>query len=96
MVTVLIEKILEPKKHLACSFERIYFSRGNDGAIYNERIELGRRLAKRVLKAADNNFEKTIFSFIPNTAEISFYGLVKGSRECSEQTKNRRGFRIKE
>lgn len=75
---VLIEKILEPKKHLACSFERIYFSRGNDGAIYNERIELGRRLAKRVLKAADNNFEKTIFSFIPNTAEISFYGLIKG------------------
>ena len=76
--TVLIKKILEPKKYLACSFERIYFSRGNDGAIYNERIELGRRLAKRVLKAADNNFEKTIFSFIPNTAEISFYGLVKG------------------
>jgi amidophosphoribosyltransferase len=76
--TVLIKKILESKKYLACSFERIYFSRGNDGAIYNERIELGRRLAKRVLKAADNNFEKTIFSFIPNTAEISFYGLVKG------------------
>ena len=84
---VLIEKILEPKKHLACSFERIYFSRGNDGAIYNERIELGRRLAKRVLKAADNNFEKTIFSFIPNTAEISFYGLVKGVESALNKQK---------
>lgn len=85
--TVLIEKILEPKKHLACSFERIYFSRGNDGAIYNERIELGRRLAKRVLKAADNNFEKTIFSFIPNTAEISFYGLIKGVESALNKQK---------
>lgn len=85
--TVFIEKILEPKKHLACSFERIYFSRGNDGAIYNERIELGRRLAKRVLKAADNNFEKTIFSFIPNTAEISFYGLVKGVESALNKQK---------
>ena len=75
---VSIKKILEPKNKLACSFERIYFSRGNDGAIYNERIELGRRLAKKVLHAADNNIDKTIFSFIPNTAEISFYGLVKG------------------
>ena len=84
---VLIEKILEPKKHLACSFERIYFSRGNDGAIYDERIELGRRLAKRVLKAADNNFEKTIFSFIPNTAEISFYGLVKGVESALNKQK---------
>tara|TARA_B110000444_G_scaffold24298_1_gene20124 strand:+ start:8881 stop:10782 length:1902 start_codon:yes stop_codon:yes gene_type:complete len=84
---VLIEKILEPKKHLACSFERIYFSRGNDGAIYNERIELGRRLAKRVLKAADNNFEKTIFSFIPNTAEISFYGLIKGVESALNKQK---------
>ena len=75
---VSIKKILEPKNKLACSFERIYFSRGNDGAIYNERIELGRRLAKKVLNAADNNVDKTIFSFIPNTAEISFYGLVQG------------------
>ena len=75
---VSIKKILEPKNKLACSFERIYFSRGNDGAIYNERIELGRRLAKKVLHAADNNIDNTIFSFIPNTAEISFYGLVKG------------------
>ena len=85
--TVLIKKILEPKKHLACSFERIYFSRGNDGAIYNERIELGRRLANRVLKAANNNFDKTIFSFIPNTAEISFYGLVKGVESALNKQK---------
>ena len=87
MGTVLIKKILEPKKHLACSFERIYFSRGNDGAIYNERIELGRRLANRVLKAANNNFDKTIFSFIPNTAEISFYGLVKGVESALNKQK---------
>ncbi len=85
--TVLIEKILEPQEHLACSFERIYFSRGNDGAIYNERIELGRRLANRVLEAADNNFDKTIFSFIPNTAEVSFYGLVKGVESALNKQK---------
>ncbi|CAI8359363.1 MAG: Amidophosphoribosyltransferase [Owenweeksia sp. TMED14] len=84
---VLIKKILEPKERLACSFERIYFSRGNDGSIYNERIELGRRLADRVLNAADKNFDKTIFSFIPNTAEISFYGLVKGVENALNKQK---------
>ena len=63
---------------LGCSFERIYFSRGNDRDIYLERKELGRRLAKAVLKSVKNNFKRTVFSFIPNTAEIAFYGLVDG------------------
>ncbi len=62
----------------ACSFERIYFSRGNDRDIYLERKELGRRLAKRVLKAVDYDFEHTIFSYIPNTAETAYQGMVEG------------------
>ena len=84
---VSIEKVLEPKERLACSFERIYFSRGNDGAIYHERLELGRRLADRVLDAADRNFDDTVFSFIPNTAEISFYGLLKGVEDALNERK---------
>ncbi|MDC3353878.1 amidophosphoribosyltransferase, partial [Schleiferiaceae bacterium] len=84
---VSIEKVLEPKERLACSFERIYFSRGNDGAIYHERLELGRRLANRVLDAADRNFDDTVFSFIPNTAEISFYGLLKGVEDALNEQK---------
>ena len=84
---VSIEKVIEPKERLACSFERIYFSRGNDGAIYQERLELGRRLADRVLDAADQNFDDTVFSFIPNTAEISFYGLLKGVEDALNERK---------
>ncbi|KRO59343.1 MAG: amidophosphoribosyltransferase [Cryomorphaceae bacterium BACL7 MAG-120910-bin2] len=84
---VSIEKVLEPRERLACSFERIYFSRGNDGAIYKERLELGRRLANRVLDAADRDFDRTVFSFIPNTAEISFYGLVKGVEDALNEQK---------
>ncbi len=68
----------DPGELLGCSFERIYFSRGNDRDIYLERKELGRRLAKAVLKSANNNFKRTVFTFIPNTAEIAFYGLVDG------------------
>lgn len=66
---------------LSCSFERIYFSRGNDQEIYRERKNLGRLLTDKVLKAVDHDFKNTIFSFIPNTAEIAFYGLVKGIEE---------------
>jgi len=72
------EEILAPRKLTACSFERIYFSRGSDPDIYRERMELGRNLAGRVLKALDNHLKHTIVSFIPNTAEIAFYGLIKG------------------
>jgi amidophosphoribosyltransferase len=71
-------EILKPKQHMACSFERIYFSRGSDPDIYRERMALGRNLAAPVLKALDNHLKHTIVSFIPNTAEIAFYGLIKG------------------
>ena len=72
------EQILEPGEKLACSFERIYFSRGSDADIYKERIALGENLSDAVLKAVNNDLKNTIVSFIPNTAEISFYGLIKG------------------
>ena len=74
-----LEQILEPKERKACSFERIYFSRGSDEKIYKERKKLGYLLSDRVLKAVDYDLKNTIFSFIPNTAETAFYGLVKGA-----------------
>ena len=73
-----IEQIIAPKKRRACSFERIYFSRGSDEKIYRERIALGNHLSKIVLERIDNDLKNTIFSYIPNTAEVAFYGLVKG------------------
>ena len=73
-----IEQILEPKERRACSFERIYFSRGNDEKIYRERIALGNHLSKIVLDRIEKDLKNTIFSYIPNTAEVAFYGLVKG------------------
>jgi len=76
-----IEQILEPKERRACSFERIYFSRGSDEKIYRERINLGYRLSTNVLKAINNDLKHTIFSFIPNTAEVAFYGLLKGMED---------------
>ena len=74
-----IEQIVEPKERKACSFERIYFSRGSDEKIYKERKKLGYLLSDTVLKAIDYDLKNTIFSFIPNTAETAFYGLVKGA-----------------
>jgi len=74
-----IEKIVEPQERKACSFERIYFSRGSDEKIYTERKDLGRQLSDTVLKAVDYDLKNTIFSFIPNTAETAFYGLIKGA-----------------
>jgi len=71
-------QILPARELKACSFERIYFSRGNDVEIYRERMQLGRNLARRVLDAVDNDLKNTIVSFIPNTAETAFYGLIKG------------------
>lgn len=76
--TVDIERILPAKSNSRCSFERIYFSRGSDKDIYNERKTLGRYLVDPVLDAVDNDIDKTVFSFIPNTAEVAFYGLVEG------------------
>ncbi|MEM8586237.1 MAG: amidophosphoribosyltransferase, partial [Bacteroidota bacterium] len=78
---VSMEMVNEPTKRAACSFERIYFSRGNDRDIYLERKELGRRLAKRVLEAVDYDFDNTVFSYVPNTAEVAFYGMVQGLEE---------------
>lgn len=72
------ELINEPTKLSACSFERIYFSRGNDYDIYAERKELGKLLVPQIVKAIDNEIDNSVFSFIPNTAEMSFYGMMKG------------------
>ena len=82
-----IAQILEPKERKACSFERIYFSRGSDEKIYNERKALGIILSKQVLEAIDFDLKNTIFSFIPNTAEVAFYGLVKGCEDYLNQIK---------
>jgi len=83
----LIEQILEPKERKACSFERIYFSRGSDEKIYKERTALGYHLSEAVLKAIDYDLKNTIFSFIPNTAEIAFYGLIKGAEDYLNKIK---------
>ncbi|WP_219224318.1 class II glutamine amidotransferase [Pedobacter antarcticus] len=76
--TVTQEIFREPQEKRACSFERIYFSRGSDAAIYRERKQLGRLLIDQILKSVNSDLKNTVFSFIPNTAEISFYGLVEG------------------
>lgn len=73
--------ILEPTERMSCSFERIYFSRGNDQAIYHERKELGRLLAKPVMDLLGNDLVNTVFSYVPNTAATSFYGLIDGIHE---------------
>jgi amidophosphoribosyltransferase len=75
------QQIIEPLEKKACSFERIYFSRGNDADIYNERQQLGRYLVPQVLKAIDYDLDNTVFSYIPNTAEVAFGGLVEGIDE---------------
>lgn len=84
---VLYEQILEPKERRACSFERIYFSRGSDEKIYRERIQLGYNLSRQVLEAVNHDTKNTIFSFIPNTAEVAFYGLWKGMDDYLKQVK---------
>ena len=84
---VLLEQVLEPKERKACSFERIYFSRGSDEKIYRERSALGYNLSKQVLESIDYDLKNTIFSFIPNTAEVAFYGLIKGCEDYLNQIK---------
>ena len=73
-----LHQVLEPRTFAPCSFERIYFSRGNDAAIYRERKALGSQLVPSVLDAIKNDINNTVFSFIPNTAETAFYGLTEG------------------
>jgi len=79
--TVEHREVNEPAKPTQCSFERIYFSRGTDKDIYQERKDLGRALARPVLESVDYDLKNTVFSFIPNTAEIAFFGLVEGVKE---------------
>lgn len=80
-------RILDEKPRTACSFERIYFSRGTDTDIYQERKKLGYLLAPLVLKAVNYDYDNTVFSFIPNTAETAFYGLVQGVEEYINKSK---------
>jgi len=86
---VAIKKILEPLERKACSFERIYFSRGSDAEIYQERKDLGKLLMPKVLEAIDNDTENSVFSYIPNTAETSFFGMIESVEEHLNQKKTK-------
>ncbi len=81
------QQILEPTERKACSFERIYFSRGSDKEIYQERKELGKQLFPQILSAIDSDIKNTVFSYIPNTAETSFYGMVKEAQNYLNKKK---------
>lgn len=82
-----MNEIIAPEKPAYCSFERIYFSRGNDIAIYNERKKLGELLVPQILSAVNSDLQHTVFSYIPNTAETAFYGMVKGVEDYLNQYK---------
>ena len=84
-----LEQILEPLEKKACSFERIYFSRGSDAEIYRERKMLGKLILPAVLDAIENDTDNTVFSYIPNTAETSFYGMVEAAQDFLNQRKNK-------
>lgn len=83
------EEIIAPTVKKACSFERIYFSRGSDAEIYQERKELGKLILPDVLNAIENDTDNTVFSYIPNTAETSFYGMVEAAQDFLNQRKNK-------
>lgn len=85
-----LEQINQSKKKCACSFERIYFSRGSDADIYRERKQLGRNLVPAILKAIDNDVEHTVFSYIPNTAEVAYYGMLEGLDDWLNREKAKR------
>ncbi|HLP51939.1 MAG TPA: hypothetical protein VK154_13715 [Chitinophagales bacterium] len=82
--------VRDPGEKKSCSFERIYFSRGTDKEIYSERKKLGEQLSKTILDTINGDFENTVFSFIPNTAEVAFYGLMEGMEEHLKQHKQKR------
>lgn len=84
-----LEQIIPQKGNAACSFERIYFSRGSDQDIYKERKKLGEQLTYPVLKAVDYDAAHTVFSFIPNTAEVAFYGLLQGFKQYVHEKKRK-------
>jgi len=82
-----IERIMEQKGDSACSFERIYFSRGSDKDIYQERKQLGEQLTQPILKAVDYDVDHTVFSYIPNTAEVAYYGMLSGFKKYLNESK---------
>jgi amidophosphoribosyltransferase len=84
------EPVREPLEKRSCSFERIYFSRGSDQDVYRERIALGRSLTPAILESVDHDIENTVFSFIPNTAEVACYGVLKGLDDHLDTVKERR------
>lgn len=84
------EQIKEPTQRLSCSFERIYFSRGSDAEIYKERKELGRLLCQQTLSAIDYDLKNTVISFVPNTAEVAFYGMMQGMEDYLRDVKKRK------
>ena len=86
--TISMEEILTPTVRKSCSFERIYFSRGSDAEIYQERKTLGKLILPAVLKAIDKDTDNTVFSYIPNTAETSFYGMVEAAQDFLNKRKN--------
>ena len=82
-----LEQILAAQKLSACSFERIYFSRGSDRDIYNERKQLGEQLLPAIMRAIDGDVAHTVFSYIPNTAEVAFYGMTDGVRRMNHEVR---------
>jgi amidophosphoribosyltransferase len=82
-----VQLVLEQKPNKACSFERIYFSRGSDASIYKERKKLGKLVFPQILEAIDSDISNTVFSFIPNTAETSFYGMTEAAEDVLNQQK---------
>ena len=82
-----LEQILAPQKPSACSFERIYFSRGSDRDIYNERKQLGEQLLPAIMQAIGGDVAHTVFSYIPNTAEVAFYGMTDGVRRMNHEVR---------
>lgn len=94
--TLTVARILEATERKSCSFERIYFSRGSDAEIYQERKELGRLIMPDVLKAIDFDTNNSVFSFIPNTAETSFYGMLDAAQNELNKQKNSAIFKDKE
>ncbi|NJM17218.1 MAG: amidophosphoribosyltransferase, partial [Bacteroidales bacterium] len=83
-------QIRKPKERRACSFERIYFSRGSDYDIYRERKKLGELLTPAILKSVHDELDNTVFSFIPNTAETAFYGMVSGIEKHMQEEEKRK------
>ena len=85
---VSLKQVLKPLPRKACSFERIYFSRGNDQDIYNERLNLGRQIFKKVLEAIGKDMKNTVFSYIPNTAEVSYFGMMQEASNYLNKVKS--------